>query len=108
MKEEQKRVFMESEGDEWFCRNRDVLSSSMEDEIVMLLQSIELEPEKILEIGCCNGSRLEMIRKSFHAESWGIDPSAKAIEDGMKLYPELRLFSGTAESIAVWSLSTAK
>jgi ubiquinone/menaquinone biosynthesis C-methylase UbiE len=54
---------------------------------------------RILEIGCSNGSRLELIKeKLIEAECFGIDPSVEAIEVGKK-NNSLNLQVGTADCL---------
>jgi len=94
---EQKEIFSASEGDQWFNRNLGSSVAHENDKIVQTLQSIELSPKKVLEIGCSNGKRLNLIKNTFGSECWGIDPSSKAIEDGKKKYPEISMNVGTAD-----------
>ena len=84
----QKDVFLNSEGDKWFYRNKESLeNNSLENdylfkEIVSVFP--EIEPEiNILEIGCGNGKRLKELQKRGFTVT-GIDPSSAAIEDAKK------------------------
>lgn len=95
----QKSIFMASEGDEWFNRNAQALSRADEDLVVEMLRFNNLAPKKILEIGCSNGSRLNRMNKVFGSECFGIDPSPKAIEDGLRAHPQLSLQVGTADAL---------
>ena len=97
----QKEIFKAGEGNRWFFRNRKSSNSyrNGEDEIVDLVKFFELVPKRVLEIGCSNGRRLEMIRKVFQADCEGIDPSYKAIEDGKSRYPNISLRAGTADAL---------
>lgn len=94
----QKKVFLECEGDQYFERNKTNLINE-NDSIEELLKSIQLVPKKVLEIGCMNGWRLDNIRKLYHANCYGIDPSEKAIENGKNQYPKLHLQTGTADKL---------
>ena len=93
----QKETFSTSEGDKWFDRNIEL--SIENDKIVQLFKSIELFPKKVLEIGCSNGSRLNLIKDTFGCECWGIDPSSEAIKNGGEKYPDILLSTGTADSL---------
>jgi ubiquinone/menaquinone biosynthesis C-methylase UbiE len=97
----QKEIFKDSEGDRWFQRNRKTLNSRLyeDDEVVNLIKSIELFPQKALEIGCGGGHRLEIIRNAFQADCYGIDPSSKAIDDGKSRYPKISLQVGIADNL---------
>ncbi len=98
----QKKIFLKSEADQWFDRNKELYDSQEEkdDRIIQILKSIELLPQKVLEIGCSNGNRLALIRTVFQAECWGIDPSSKAISEGKKRFPEIALQVGTADILS--------
>jgi ubiquinone/menaquinone biosynthesis C-methylase UbiE len=84
----QKDVFLNSEGDKWFYRNKESLeNNSLENdylfkEIVSVFPEIETEIN-ILEIGCGNGKRLKELQKRGFTVT-GIDPSSAAIEDAKK------------------------
>lgn len=93
----QKEVFIAGEGDEWFERNRASLSAN--NPAVELLKQIELLPKKILEVGCSNGFQLNRFREEFGCECFGVDPSPKAISDGLARFPGLNLATGTAENL---------
>jgi SAM-dependent methyltransferase len=94
----QKRAFSEGEGDAWFDRNRAKLGRN-DDEVKRVVESLQLQPKRILEIGCSNGYRLERLRARFKAECAGIDPSQEAIADGKGSYPGLSLETGTADDL---------
>jgi ubiquinone/menaquinone biosynthesis C-methylase UbiE len=97
--ETQKEIFMKTEGDRWFARNARPNYSDDDDTIVKVLRSIELAPTRVLEIGCSNGHRLDLIRKAFNSKCCGVDPSATAIEDGKRKFPDISLQVGTADSL---------
>jgi ubiquinone/menaquinone biosynthesis C-methylase UbiE len=89
---------LEGEGDAWFERNKTKLGL-VPDEIERVIESLQLRPKRILEIGCSNGHKLEKLRERFNAECVGIDPSEQAIANGKVLYPCLSLTVGTADSL---------
>jgi len=97
----QKETFINSEADEWFNRNADSCSSGKPEAHVPLkvMKEVELHPNRVLEIGCGNGVRLEQVRQAFDCECYGIDPSSKAIQDGGDRFPHLHLSEGTAETL---------
>lgn len=94
----QKDIFLHSEGDQWFERNNN-LSNTPTDTIVKTLLNIEISPKKVIEIGCSNGARLNLIHDTFKSECFGIDPSHKAIEQGSRVYKNITLQTGTADSL---------
>jgi len=95
----QKEIFRIGEGDRWFDRNRKSASpgEDTEDKVIHLIKYNELFPKRVLEIGCSNAQRLELIRNAYQAECYGIDPSSNAIEDGKNRYPKISLQVGTAD-----------
>jgi len=97
----QKEIFKASEADEWFHRNATSDCSGLNNEnmVLKVLKEIKLYPKKVLEIGCSNGSRLDQLRRAFDCHCFGIDPSVKAIQDGIKRFPDLSLTEGTADDL---------
>jgi SAM-dependent methyltransferase len=95
----QKNLFVNTEGDQWYARNKQSYSSSDQDLVIDTLRSIELIPKKVLEIGCSNGNRLASIKSAFNAETCGIDPSAKAVREGNIQFPDVGIQVGTADSL---------
>jgi ubiquinone/menaquinone biosynthesis C-methylase UbiE len=93
----QKKIFIDGEGDQWHLRNNK--SQSSEDIILTCLKRLEISPQSILEIGCSSGVRLGKLSSAFNASCFGVDPSAKAIEEGSKSFPELTLKVGTADEL---------
>ena len=101
----QDHIFLDKEGDNWFSRNERELSfahdSDKKDWIMFALQTYGIEPKKVLEIGCSNGWRLDLIQKKYGAECCGVEPSEKAISDGKSRYPSLKLYRGLASALPV-------
>jgi ubiquinone/menaquinone biosynthesis C-methylase UbiE len=99
----QDNVFLKSEGDSWFLRNKDKLAKKHDDfandSIISILKQYSIKPRKILEIGCSNGWRLDLLQKTYHAECAGVDPSDLAIQDGKKRYPKLILHRALASKL---------
>ena len=97
----QKDIFLTSEGNEWFLRNKENYNrtNAQESLLIKSLLSIEAAPTNILEIGCSNGIRLNDLRNTFGSECHGIDPSSIAIEEGKISFPPLKLQVGTADSL---------
>lgn len=97
----QKEIFKSSEGDQWFLRNKAAYETlkAKGNIVCESLESIEIQPKKILEIGCSNGIRLNDLQETFGAQCYGIDPSVSAIAEGSAKYPQLTLQVGTADSL---------
>ena len=86
----QKNIFLEGEGDNWFIRNKESLMNNKRDIIVDYLSESNTNKDNFLEIGCSNGWRLDLISKEYpNAELFGIDPSSKAINDGLNKYSNI-------------------
>ena len=99
----QSEIFLRTEGDVFHRRNQSGLAEfgagAREDEVIRCLRALALNPRRVLEIGCSNGWRLDLIRREFGAECFGIDPSAEAVAQGLAAYPGLSLTTGTAERL---------
>jgi ubiquinone/menaquinone biosynthesis C-methylase UbiE len=90
MSVKQKNIFLNSEGDAWYERNKkDFLKhyGAEEDPIVAEIRSCirsDTEIHDLLEIGCGDGYRLEWLNKNLGLKCFGIDPSSKAISKALK------------------------
>lgn len=99
----QKEAFLTSEGDKYYHRNRDKLATAdqkaAKDRVLAGVRAMNLQPRRILEVGCSNGWRLAALRSTYSAKCYGIDPSAEAINEGKALFPDISLQRGTADSL---------
>lgn len=105
----QEALFIKGEGDEWFKRNKSYIDSSYcikNDIPLFLIKHYNLEPKKVLEVGCANGYRLGELKKIYNCDCLGIEPSEEAIADGKRLYPDLKFKCGTADSLPIDSEDT--
>ena len=75
------------------------LKNKDDDPVLELIERRQIKPEKVLEIGCSNAWRLNLIHKNIGAICYGIDPSQKAIDEGIGNNKNLILKQGTAEKI---------
>jgi ubiquinone/menaquinone biosynthesis C-methylase UbiE len=96
---DQKEIFSTVEGDNYFGRNKHKLTSSDDDPVINAVAHLALHPKKILEIGCCNGWRLQLLKDIYAADCWGVDPSTEAIQTGRTEFKEVNLAEGTAEAL---------
>lgn len=101
MENDQKNIFLNKEGDNWFNRNLDTISGNdiKNDKVISIMESLNIRPGKVLEIGCANGYRLNEINKKYNCEVFGIEPSAKAVEAGIIKYSNINLAVGTADKL---------
>ena len=95
----QKSVFLAGEGDRWYRRNQSALLSEAVPEGIRCFARHAKAGERVLEIGCGNGVRLNQIRSLIPCECVGIDPSSEAIREGRDSFPGVRLEVGTADSL---------
>lgn len=101
MKENKKQteVFKESEADSWFLRNKDIFDKKTDDLIVNTIIDLNIPFNDVLEVGCSNGYRLNILNNKKSGSFNGIDPSKKAIEDGKNNFKNINLEIGTAEKL---------
>jgi ubiquinone/menaquinone biosynthesis C-methylase UbiE len=84
----QRDAFLDSEGDAWFRRNTGQSDASYNPDSDLLLAEIcaiaplilTQSPPRILEIGCGAGMRLSWLTENRNFQSFGIDPSERAVE----------------------------
>lgn len=100
----QDKVFWDSEGDQWFSRNREAVTSiTRPDPVMAIMRQYDLRPKSVLEIGASNGWRLSRIAGEFGSVCTAVEPSKKAIEDGKKRYKNITFKRGLAASLPVKS-----
>lgn len=103
----QKKIFLESEADEWFKRNQSILSGrdySTEDPLISIVAEIVLLSDtkkpsdiRILEIGCGDGRRLGWVAENFGCDVYGIEPSSAAVLEAN--IHGIKVDRGTADSL---------
>lgn len=97
----QKEVFLNSEGDRWYFRNKDLINrtSIIDDplfkEILSFFPIVETKL-RVLEIGCGNGKRLIELKKHGFEVS-GVDPSKSAVKDAIS--NGINAIVGTADKL---------
>lgn len=97
----QDNLFLESEGDRWFERNRAALYEfdAAADWPLKLVDMYKLQPESALEIGAANGFRLAALNHRTGARVVAVEPSAQAILEGKASFPTVSFVRGTAHSV---------
>jgi SAM-dependent methyltransferase len=97
----QDNVFMESEGDRWFERNRTALYGfdAAADWPLRLVELYTLRPESVLEIGAANGFRLAALHSRSGTRVVAVEPSAQAILEGKASFPMVTFVRGTAHAV---------
>jgi ubiquinone/menaquinone biosynthesis C-methylase UbiE len=99
----QRDTFVSTEGNAWYARNLDDLfcALSMREHVVSRIATHLPEKSRntVMEVGCAAGRGLVALAEMRLVEGIGVDPSAEAIEYGMRQYPGLRLVQGTADQL---------
>lgn len=75
--------FSSVDADAWFERNRGRLGAR--DPVTDLLQSMNLRPARVLEIGCSNGWRLAKLHARLGCIVSGIEPGIAAVNEARAL-----------------------
>jgi len=90
-----------SVGDAYFVRRGAVLDwfhkAWQQDPVISALWQLKLKPERVLEIGCANGWRLDRIKELFGCHCCGVDPSQVAITSGrFSMHRDIEFRNSTA------------
>ena len=101
-------IFQESEGDNWFNRNREHLERRgvMTDWPLKLIARHRMSPKRVLEVGASFGWRLSDIRKNYHSYCLGVEPSRKAIAFGRSHYKDISFRRGLMHRLPIHSHKT--
>lgn len=103
---DQKDVFMNSEGDAWFSRNKQAMDKKtpeMDPLFPLVTKSVNAAREElgrpidIMEVGCSNGYRIANIAEKFDVNASGIEPSESAVKEANS--NGLNVSRGTAEEL---------
>lgn len=106
--DKQTEFFLRREGDAWFERNRQVLQAKGSffecDLITSELSPFRAQIDDILEIGCGDGHKAQVLSRFFDARAAGIDPSQKAVDHGRERLEaqgelKVKLQVGTADRL---------
>ncbi len=88
---QQKNIFLQSEADAWYERNHQAVAKrdfAIDDPVTAAIIEIANLPQyagdkrslQILEIGCGEGKRLAWLAENLPVDVFGVEPSAKAVE----------------------------
>lgn len=103
----QRDIFLASEGDSFFSRNREKLSPDQDrpatSRLIEFLAGTGRSIDLVTEIGCGNGSELLKICTALNCEGIGVEPSSEAVTHGTQLASEMKiaakLVQGTADDL---------
>jgi len=84
-------IIKKKEADKYYLRNIDYYNNDSDDIRLKNFLNLNLIKGKtILEIGCCNGKKLDQYRRYLKSsKTIGIDLSKKSISEGKKLYKRI-------------------
>lgn len=101
MPADQDAVFIGSEADLYFERNRHAYETFDPDSDLpsKLISLYRLVPASVAEVGAANGIRVASIARSSGATAVAIEPSGAAIADGRRRFPEVEFVQARAASI---------
>lgn len=96
-------VFLKGEGDAYFQRNADHLAQycAGDDPIARALSSLDIQPKRILDLGCSSGQRLGSLCKYYRATGRGVDPSDQALLEASRNNPGIVFEQSTIDK-ASW------
>lgn len=85
------KIVREKEADNYYIRNIKNYKNKCEDQrLSNILKLNSIKGNTILEIGCCNGKRLDQYRRCLGSHTTiGVDLSKKAIREGKKLHKKI-------------------
>lgn len=94
-------IFLDSEGDNWFSRNKDYLLNKSDDIVLDFLENYKMmtSDTKVLEVGCSNGYRLDKIHKIYNSKCYGIEASSCAVEFGKENFSNINIVQGGADKL---------
>ncbi len=98
---DQGNVFIRSEADRYFERNKSALTSAdwSLDLPLRLIDLYKLQPRSVVEVGAANGFRVATIAERFGARVVAVEPSAQAIADGKRRFPDVQFIQSLANEI---------
>jgi SAM-dependent methyltransferase len=98
----QDNIFLHSEGNRWFTRNKPALIDQQRlehDPVLKVLELAGIKPASVLEIGASNGYRLDELQTRFNCPATAVEPSQEAITDGQARYPKITFRQGIASAL---------
>ena len=102
----QEDVFVEGEADRWFERNARAMTLKHRrpsaDLVIHAFEQAELEaPRAVLDVGASNGWRLQYFHDRFGSECHALEPSGRAIADGLERFSYVRFHQGVLQRIPI-------
>ena len=96
-----KEIFLESEANEWFLRNKKKASEEIYnlDVLISWLEPFKNNINEILEVGSGSGHRLHQLCKSLEANGKGVEPSEEAVKFANNQFSNCNFSKGTSEKL---------
>lgn len=93
----QSKIFLTKEGDNYFNRNKN--KPFIKDNLFFEIKKYHSKKKikKLIEIGCGQGHRLNLLNKELKINCYGIDPSSKAIKSNRN--SNIIIKKGTADKV---------
>jgi ubiquinone/menaquinone biosynthesis C-methylase UbiE len=97
----QEQIFLSGEGDAYYERNRGDNSRREDWQGILsdVWERLPIQPTNMLEVGCGAGDNLAFLSEKYGVDAYGLEPSRKAVEEGNKLFPGLKLRVGAASAL---------
>jgi SAM-dependent methyltransferase len=95
----QTEIMLICEADAWLDRNREKLG--MDDRVTEVIRDLKLNPERVIEVGCSNGWRLERLQKEFGCLTLGVEPGQRAVKEARAR--DLCVYRATADAMPIHS-----
>jgi len=92
----QDKIFLEFEGDNWYERNKEALKANNKDIPLLLIELYNIKPKRVLEVGCNVGDQLLLLKKLGYANLWGIELQDYAVEIARKRASGINIVKGSA------------
>lgn len=89
----QSQIFLDGESAAWLERNQGKLGHK-DDPVLLTMEKYQLKPKRVLEIGCANGWRLDILQRAWGCDVSGIDPQLDTSFGGY-------IFQGTADDLDI-------
>tara|TARA_A100001011_G_C14316411_1_gene848179 strand:- start:1974 stop:2603 length:630 start_codon:yes stop_codon:yes gene_type:complete len=94
----QYKIFLKKEGDKYFERNKNKIYKK--DHLFYEIKNAHRNKKinRLLEIGCGSGERLDLLNKELNIKSYGVEPSKKAVDYIKKKFKKILIKRGTANN----------
>jgi SAM-dependent methyltransferase len=99
----QRDLFVRSEGDAWFERNRSAIQgpNDLREHVIGVISGHlpTARTTDVLEIGCASGANLLALGERRSIVGHGVDPSGAAVAHALEMQPGLDIRTGTTDAL---------